>query len=56
MAHEVIRCPRTGLNVQVRVPETTPADKPDSYEGVVCPACGQLHFVNKITGKLLGEK
>lgn len=56
MPHAVIRCPRTGLNVQVWVPETTSADKPDSYEGVACLGCGRLHFVNKITGKLLGEK
>jgi hypothetical protein len=56
MPHAVIRCPRTGSNVQVWEPETTSADKPDSYEGVVCLACGRLHFVSKITGKLLGEK
>jgi hypothetical protein len=56
MVHVVIRCPRTGSNVQVWVPETTSADKPDLYEGVTCPACARLHFVNKITSKILGEK
>ncbi|WP_423867467.1 hypothetical protein [Bradyrhizobium sp.] len=44
------------MNVQVRVPEATPADRPDSYETVVCPACTRLHLINKITGKILGEK
>jgi hypothetical protein len=29
--------------------------KPDEYEAVTCPACMRLHFVHKITGKLLGE-
>jgi hypothetical protein len=53
MAHFIIRCLRTGLNVQVWLPESTPADKPDAYEAVTCLSCGGLHFVNKITGKLL---
>jgi hypothetical protein len=25
------------------------------YEGVTCPACAKLHFVNRKTGKLLGQ-
>ena len=56
MAHVVIRCSWMGSNVQVWVPEGTSADKPDAYEAVTCPACARIHFVNKITGKLLGEK
>jgi phage FluMu protein Com len=56
MAHIIIRCPRTGSKVQVWLSEPTSADKPDSYEDVKCPACLRLHFVNKITGELLGEK
>jgi hypothetical protein len=44
------------MNVQVRLSEATPADRPDSYETVVCPACTRLHLINKITGKILGEK
>jgi hypothetical protein len=55
MAHIVIRCPQTGLNVQVWLPERTPTDQPDAYETVICPACARLHFVNKTTGKLLSE-
>jgi len=56
MPHVIISCPRTGSNVQVWLPEATPADKPDGYEAVTCLSCGQLHFVNKITGKLLSYK
>jgi len=56
MAHAVICCPRTGLNVQVWLPERTQADPPDKYEAINCPGCARLHFVNKATGKLLNEK
>jgi len=31
-------------------------DVPDNeYEGIACPACTKLHFVNRKTGKLLGH-
>jgi hypothetical protein len=26
------------------------------YESLTCPSCTRLHFVNRKTGKLLGEK
>jgi len=51
----LIRCPRTGLMVQVSVPESTSGVKPDEYEAVTCSACARTHLVNKLTGKLLGE-
>jgi hypothetical protein len=56
MVHVIIRCPRTGFNVSVWLPESTSADKPDAYEAVNCLSCGRPHFVNKITGKLLSDK
>jgi len=56
MVNHIFRCSRTGLNVQVRLPAATPADRPDTYEAVACPACTRLHLVNKITGKILGDK
>jgi hypothetical protein len=37
------------------------ADEPEggdlhsSYETVVCKACSRLHFINRSSGKLLGE-
>jgi hypothetical protein len=30
--------------------------EPRTYEIVTCPACAQLHFINKTTGKALGDK
>ena len=26
------------------------------YEGIICPACTRLHFLNRRTGKLLGQE
>jgi hypothetical protein len=44
------------MNVQVRLTPATAADRPDSYEAVACPACARLHLINKVTGKVLGDK
>ena len=30
------------------------ADEQESYESLTCTACGQLHFVNRATGRVLG--
>jgi hypothetical protein len=30
-------------------------NEPMSYEIVPCPACTQFHFINKATGKALGD-
>jgi len=27
----------------------------NDYEGITCPACTRLHFLNRRTGKLLGH-
>lgn len=56
MAHVMIFCSRTGSNVQVWVAKPLPGDSPDAYDAVTCPGCGLLHFVNKTTGKTLGDK
>jgi hypothetical protein len=56
MANVVFKCPRTGMNVQHWIAEeATPDDPHCTYETVVCKACTRLHFINRGTGKLLGE-
>ena len=55
MDNVVFRCPRTGLNVQHRLDESEPGDPNSTYEPVVCKACTRLHFINRSTGRLLGE-
>jgi hypothetical protein len=51
--HILFKCPQTGLNVQHWL-EDAP-DDPTTHKPVVCQACTKLHFINRSTGKLLGE-
>lgn len=56
MGNIIFKCPRTGLNVQHWLADDpTPEDATTSYETVTCNACGRLHFINRSTGKLLGD-
>jgi hypothetical protein len=54
MAAVVFRCPFTGLQVQGWFADDSSGNGGESYEGVVCTACRQLHLVNPSTGKVLG--
>jgi hypothetical protein len=57
MGNVVFRCPRTGLNVQHWLADEAGPDAPQcSHETVICKACTRLHFINRKTGKLLGEQ
>jgi len=50
MANVIIRCPPTGMNVQIWLAKDDPAtDQATDYESLRCPACLRIHFVNKIT-------
>jgi hypothetical protein len=51
------RCPITELEVQTLWPSHDPEVKQDRhYESVTCPSCTRMHFVNRKTGKLLGQE
>jgi hypothetical protein len=52
----VFKCPRTGLNVQHRLDDNLAGGSVCTYETVVCKACTRLHFINRQTRKLLGER
>jgi hypothetical protein len=66
MASILFRCPYTGLNVPYLLDDdasrrdenndVSRQDEKSEYEAVTCPACTRLHFINKSTGKTLGEK
>ena len=57
MGNLVFKCPRTGMNVQHWLAdETAPDDPLCTYETVHCQACSGLHFLNRSSRKLLGEK
>jgi hypothetical protein len=56
MANLIFKCPRTGLNVQHWLAEDAAPDDPHgTHDTVVCQACSGIHFINRSTGKLLGE-
>jgi hypothetical protein len=55
MVRLIFRCVRTGMNVQIEMPDMAPTDHTDSYESVACPACTRIHLINKTTGKMLGD-
>jgi hypothetical protein len=48
-------CPTTGDLVQHWLDKRDQA-QPSDHEMVTCPACARIHFVNRQTGKLLGDK
>jgi hypothetical protein len=55
MPHFIFKCPSTGLNVQEWIDDDDGASD-NEFQGLTCPACARLHFLNRKTGKLLGEK
>jgi hypothetical protein len=54
MAHFVFTCPATSMNVQHWLDDDKDAPA-DEYRAVICPACTRLHFLNRKTGRLLGQ-
>jgi hypothetical protein len=56
MADIMFYCPNADLSVRQTL-ENNVQQKSDEeiYEAVLCFACTRLHFINKKTGKLLGQ-
>jgi hypothetical protein len=53
----IYRCPNTGFRVQGLAPDDDRSEGPDdTFVGIFCLACGQMHFVNPKTGKTPGER
>jgi hypothetical protein len=56
MANFVFTCPSTNLNVQHwRDDDDEVVVLDNEYKGVMCKACTRLHWINRKTGKVLGE-
>jgi len=49
----VFQCPETRMMVQRQLSDDPRRDATE-YEVVDCPACTKIHFVNRVSGKLLG--
>src|SRR6516165_9367937 len=56
MGKLLFTCPVTGIRVQQWLDDDDPVKPGDSYQPIICPACVRLHFVNRKTGRLLGQK
>jgi hypothetical protein len=54
MAGFIYRCPNTKLRIQAFVADEI-AENTETYEPVACVMCRQIHHVNPITGKVLGD-
>jgi hypothetical protein len=55
MGAVIFTCPITKLSVQHWLDDDDDASK-NEFQGIACPACTRLHFINRKTGKLLGER
>lgn len=53
MATILFLCPNTGDRVQGWFADDGSGDSDETYEGVTCLACRQVHMVNPRTGKVL---
>jgi hypothetical protein len=54
MATLFFLCPITGDRVQGWFADNGPENGGETYEGVTCLACAQVHMVNPRTGNVLG--
>ena len=54
MAAFIFTCPDTSIKVQHWLDEDDDAPE-NEYAGITCPACTKLHFLDRKTGKLLGQ-
>jgi hypothetical protein len=56
MATFLFLCPNTGYRVQGWVADDgSPESSGETYEAVSCLACGQVHLVNKNSGRVAGS-
>jgi hypothetical protein len=56
MAEIVFYCPNVDLSVQHLLDDSVEQKSDEEiYESVLCFGCTRLHFINKKTGKLLGQ-
>jgi hypothetical protein len=51
----ILRWPQTGMDVQTLLYKQEHEDARPYYVAVTCLACTRLHFIDKSTGKALGQ-
>ena len=53
----IYRCPATGMRVQgFAEPDEAPQNGRIRFVSVECAACGQIHLVDPVTGRLPSEE
>jgi hypothetical protein len=55
MVSSVFRCPATALQAQTWFADEPSANNTDTFESVKCIACGRMHYINRSTGRTLGD-
>jgi hypothetical protein len=55
MGAVLFTCPTTKMMVQHWLDDDDDAPE-DEFRSIACPACTRQHFVNRKTGKLLGQR
>jgi hypothetical protein len=57
MSKLLFKCPVTGTSIQRWLDDDDDPSTPgERYQSIVCPACARLHFINRKTGRVLGQK
>jgi hypothetical protein len=54
MAAFIFTCPDTSMKIQHWLDEDNDV-RENEYEGIICPACTRLHFLNRKTGNVLSQ-
>ena len=55
MPTSIYQCPTTGLLAQGWFADSGGEGRTETYEGLTCLACRQIHFTNQHTGDMMGR-
>ncbi len=50
----IYRCPNTGRRAEAMIESRTSDTR--QYQPHFCPACRQIHLINQVSGRLIGDK
>jgi len=56
MGKLLFTCPVTNVRIQHWLDDDDLSAPGERYQSIVCPACARLHFINRKTGRVLGQK
>ena len=56
MAGFIFRCPTRRMSVQGWVPDDLEFGSDNEFISINCMACRQIHLVNAMTGRVLGDE